>query len=156
MKYFIRTVKYFFYFSFITAIMVVVVALLGDMDGIKIETVFEDGWDAVWRIAICFALISAVYPKFAFISRRLDVQEEWDKVQAETIAYFQERGLVLEREDADSLSFRRKSIAGRINRMNEDRITLTRTDEGYVLDGLRKDIILFSTALEYRISPNKE
>ena len=36
--------------------------------------------------------------------------------------------------------------------MGEDRITLIKTDEGYYMEGLRKDVILYSTGLESALS----
>ncbi len=155
MKYLVRSVKYFFYFVILMTAIILVLVLIGAVEG-NINEIFEDGWNSLWKIAVFFVLIAAVYPKFAFISRRLSVQAGWEQVQAEAIAYFRERGLDLETESADTLTFRRRSAAARIGKMNEDRITLTRTDEGYLLEGLRKDIILFATALEYKISPNQE
>ncbi len=155
MKYFIRSVKYFFYFVFLMTVIILALVLIGAVGG-GINDIFEDGYNSLWKIAIFFALIAAVYPKFAFISRRLDVNADWGLVRNEAVNYFMERGIVKETETEDRITFRRRSMAGMIAKMGEDRISLIRTDEGYVLEGQRKDIILFSTALEYRISPAKE
>ncbi len=155
MKYLTRSVKYFFYFAFLTTAIVLVLVFIGAVGG-NINDIFEDGWNSIWKIAVFFVLIAAVYPKFAFISRRLDVQADWTEVKDKAVIYFRERGLELESESADSLAFRRRGTAARIAKMGEDRITLSRTEDGYVLDGMRKDIILFATALEYRFSPDKE
>ena len=35
-----------------------------------------------------------------------------------------------------------------MTKMGEDRITLVRTDEGFFLEGLRKDVYLYATGLE--------
>ncbi len=155
MKYLIRSIKYFFYFAFLMTAVVLALVFIGAVEG-NINEIFEDGWNSLWKIAVFFALIAAVYPKFAFISRRLDVNADWDTVRHEAASYFRERGLAVETESADRVTFRRIGIGKRIAKMYEDRITLTRESDGYYLDGLRKDIILFATALEYRISPNKE
>ncbi len=155
MKYLIRSVKYFFYFAFLTTMIILALVLIGAVEG-NITEIFEDGYNSLWKIAVFFALVAAVYPKFAFISRSLDVNADWSLVRGEAVNYFREKGIELETESEDRLTFRRRSVAGRIAKMGEDRISLTRTDEGYTLEGLRKDIILFSTALEYRISPNRD
>ncbi len=155
MKYLIRSVKYFFHFVLLMVLIILALVLIGAVEG-NINEIFEDGYKSLWKIAAFFVLIAAVYPKFAFISRRLDVDADWNTVRNEAVSYFSERGLKVEAESADQVTFRRVGMGQRIAKMGEDRITLSRTEEGYVLDGLRKDIILFATALEYRISPNKE
>ncbi len=151
MKHLIRSIKYFFYFAFLTTAIVLVLVLIGAV-GNNISDIFEEGWGSIWKIAIFFAVIAAIYPKFAFISRSLDIQADWDQTRGEAVRYFRERGLNLETETSDKLTFRFRSAAGRISRMGEDRITLSRTDEGYVLDGMRKDVLVFSTGLEARLS----
>ncbi len=155
MKYLIRSVKYFFYFAFLTSAVVLALVLIGAVEG-NVNEIFEDGWNSIWKIAVFFVPVAAIYPKFAFISRRLEVNADWDTVRNEAVNYFKERGLAVETEDGEKVTFRRTGPGKRIARMGEDRITLSRTDEGFVLDGMRKDIILFATALEYRISPNRE
>jgi hypothetical protein len=44
----------------------------------------------------------------------------------------------------------------RITKMGEDRIILTRTDEGYFLEGLRKDVFLYASGLEYNLPHETE
>ncbi len=155
MKYFIRSVKYFFYFAFLMTAIILALVLIGAVEG-NINEIFEEGWGSLWKIAGFFVIIAAVYPKFAFIRRKLYIDTDWDTVRREAAGYFRERGLAVETEDADRLTFRRIGMAKRIAKMNEDRITLSRDAEGYHIEGLRKDIILFATALEYRLSPNRE
>ncbi len=154
MKYLVRSIKYFFYFALLMTAIILVLVFIGAVEG-NINEIFEDGYNSLWKIAVFFVLIAAVYPKFAFISRRLDVNADWDTVRGEAVNYFRERRLAVETEDSDRITFRRIGIGSRIAKMGEDRITLSRTPEGFVLEGLRKDVILFATALEYRISPNE-
>ena len=148
MKYFIRSVKYFFYFAFLTTAIILILVTIGAVEG-NIDSIFEGGYNAIWKIAIFFALIAAVYPKFGFVSRKVETQADWSTVQSSAVKYFQEKSFRLETEDTDRLTFRRRSPAGRLVKMYEDRITLTRTDEGYFLEGLRKDVFLYATGLEH-------
>ncbi len=129
-----------------TAIILVLI-IIGAVEG-NINEIFVDGYNSLWKIAIFFAVISAIYPKFAFISRRLDIQGDWDTIRRTAADYFGERGIEVENETDDKITFRRRKLAGRLAKMCEDRITLCKTDDGYVLDGMRKDIIIFSTGLE--------
>ena len=75
MKYAIRSVKYFFYFSFWTTVIVLALVATGLASG-DINELFEGGYNALWKIAIFFALVAAVYPKVQFISRRMYVNGE--------------------------------------------------------------------------------
>ncbi len=151
MKYFIRSVKYFFYFAFITALVILALVFIGAVEG-DINEIFEDGWNSLWKIAVFFAVIAAVYPKFAFISRRLDINADWDTARSAAVTYFADRRLRVENESEDMITFRRIGPASRLAKMYEDRITLTRTPEGFVLEGLRKDVIVFATGLENALS----
>lgn len=151
MKYFIRAIKYFFYFAILTTLIILVLVFIGAVEG-NIESIFEDGYNSLWKIAVFFALVAAVYPKFGFIRRKLDTDLEWNTVKEKAAAYFEEKPFRLESQTEDTISFRRRDTISRITKMGEDRITLVRTDEGYYMDGLRKDVILYSTGLESALS----
>ncbi len=155
MKYFIRSVKYFFYFAFLTTAIILALVLIGAVEG-SIETIFEDGYNSVWKIAIFFAMVAAVYPKFGFIRRKLETNADWNTVKGKTIDYFQAKPFVLESQTEDSVSFRRRDVISRITKMGEDRITVCKTEEGYFMDGLRKDVIVFATGLEYDLPHDGE
>ena len=61
MKYFIRSVKYFFYFSFLTTAIVLALVATGLASG-DIDELFEGGYTAIWKIAVFFVLVASVYP----------------------------------------------------------------------------------------------
>lgn len=150
MRYFIRSVKYFLYFSFLTTAIILALVLIGAVEG-DIDTIFEGGYSAIWKIAIFFAVIAAVYPKFGFVSRKVETTADWDTVKDAAKRYFQEKQFRTEEEGADFVSFRRRSPFERLTKMYEDRITLRKTDEGYVLEGLRKDVFLYASGLEHNL-----
>ncbi len=147
MKYFIRSVKYFFHFVILMTAIILALVLIGAVEG-NINEIFEDGYASLWKIAVFFILIAAVYPKFAFINRKLDIDADWDTVRSEAAGYFRERRFVIEAEEDGRISFRRTGLGARIAKKGEDRITLSRTDEGYFLEGLRKEVFMFATGLE--------
>ena len=151
MKYLIRSVKYFFYFAILTTLIILALVMIGAVEG-NIKGIFEDGYNSLWKIAVFFVLVAAVYPKFGFVRRRLDTTEDWNTVKKTAMSYFSEKPFKVESEGTDNVTFRRRDTISRITKMGEDRITLTRTDEGYYLDGLRKDVILYSTGLESALS----
>ena len=93
MKYLIRAVKYFFYFAFLTTAIVLALVLIGAVEG-NIETIFEDGYNSLWKIAVFFVAVAAVYPKVGFISRTVNTGRDWNDVRGEVISYLQERNFM--------------------------------------------------------------
>ena len=155
MKYFIRAVKYFFYFAFLTTAIVLVLVATG-MASSDINELFEGGYNALWKMAIFFAIVGAVYPKLGFISRKIYVQKSKDEIRDAAVEYMSERSYGFESETSDSITFRYRGTLGRLTRMYEDRIVLTRTEDGYIMEGLRKDVMKLATGLEYRLNPRIE
>ncbi len=155
MKYTIRAIKYFFYFAIITTAIVFALILIGAVEG-DINAIFEGGYSALWKIAIFFALVAAVYPKVGFISREIIISPEREVSPDEVIGYFRDRNYVLESETGDVMTFRFKGVAGRLSKMYEDRLTLTVIPSGYVLEGLRKDVMRLAAGLEHRLNPQYE
>lgn len=155
MKYFIRAVKYFFYFAFLTTVIVLVLVATGLASG-DINELFEGGYNALWKMAIFFAIVGAVYPKLGFIARKMYVPKDKDQIRAEVVEYMSERMYGFESETPDSITFRYRGTVGRLTRMYEDRIVLTRTEDGYIMEGLRKDVMRLATGLEYRLNPQNE
>lgn len=152
MKYFIRSVKYFFYFAIITSLIITALVLIGAVES-DMDAIFRGGYSALWKIALFFAVVAAVYPMVGFISREIPVSRDWDDIREATVSYFGDRRYDLETESADEVTFRYRGAVGRISKMNEDRITLRRTKDGYVLEGLRKDVLRLAAGLEHRLNP---
>jgi hypothetical protein len=155
MKYLIRAVKYFIYFSLLTTVIVTVLVLIGAVEG-NIDSIFNGGTDALWKIALFFALVSAVYPKLGFINRDIPVDRDLDQIRDEVVGFFRERRYELESETPDRLTFRIRGIGGRISKMYEDRIILTRRPGGYEMEGLRKDVLRIATGFEHRFHTSNE
>ena len=151
MKYLVRSVKYFFYFAFWTTVIVLALVATGLASG-DINEIFEGGWNAIWKIAIFFAIVAAVYPKLGFITRDMEMDKELADIRDEVVKYMEARGYVLEGESADSMSFRYRRLAGRLTRMNEDRLIMTKSGSTWTMEGLRKDVMKVATGLSYHIS----
>lgn len=153
-KYIIRAIKYFFYFTILLIIILAVLILAHVVDG-NIETMFRDGYNSLWQIAIMFAAVSAVYPVFGFVKKDAMVPGEYSEIRGKVIAFMENRGYRLEKEDGENMSFRSRSLLNRISRMCEDRITFTRTLGGFTLEGLRKDTIRLIYGLENAMRSNE-
>ena len=69
----------------------------------------------------------------------------------DVVRCMEERGYALESESGDTMTFRSRSIANRIFRMGEDRITIEKTLGGFEVEGLSRDIVRIVYALEYKL-----
>ena len=136
------------------SVIVTVLVLIGAVEG-DINSIFEEGYSSIGKIAIFFAVVAAVYPKFGFIAKEIDSDRPWLEIRQEVIEYMRERSYILENEDGDVVTFRFKTAVGRLSKMYEDRLTLTKTENGYRLEGLRKDVMRLSMGLEYRLNPQE-
>ena len=152
MKYLVRSVKYFFYFAIITSLIVTALVMIGAVEG-DIDSIFRGGYSALWKIAIFFAIVAAVYAKVGFITREIPVDKDWDEIRETAVGYFRDRRYDIESESASEVTFRLRGAVGRLTKMNEDRLTLRRTADGYTLEGLRKDVLRLAIGLEHRLTP---
>ena len=154
MKYLIRSLKYFFYFSIMCTAIVTILVLIGAVEG-DINSIFEEGYKSVGKIVIFFAVVAAVYPKFGFITQEICSDKPWQEIRQEVIKYMKERNYVLEGEKDNVVTFRFKTAVGRLSKMYEDRLVLTKTAGGYQLEGLRKDVMRLAMGLEHRLNPQE-
>ena len=149
MKYLIRSVKYFIYLVVIISLILAILVLIGAAEA-DISTMFRNGYNALWQIAILFAVIAAIYPKFGFITRDAamtgSLQEKTDRVRN----YMASREYVFESENGNVLTYRHRGFISRLTRMFEDRITITLTEEGATVEGLRKDAFRIAAGIENR------
>lgn len=151
MKYIIRSIKYFFYFALLTTAIVFALIFIGAVNG-DINDIFEGGYNALWKMGLFFAVVAAVYPKLGFIVRGVEAKQSWDEIKGISKEYFKNRRYQLESETDDTLTFIRRSTVERISRMYEDRITLSKTETGFKMEGLRKDVLLAASGLEHTLS----
>ena len=154
MKYLIRSIKYFFYFSILTTLIITALVVTGFAES-DIDQMFRGGVSAIWKIAAFFIAVAAVYPKVGFISRKVSTGKPWCEVRDEVIRYMEERNFKLESEDSQTLTFRHRRPLDRLTRMLEDRITFTIGQDGFNMEGLRKDVFRLSTGLEYHLNPRQ-
>lgn len=164
MRYFIRAVKYFFYFSFITAAILTILAVCNIIDK-DVQTMFRNGYDSIWQIALMFAALSAIYPKFGWQTRTLHLPGTLPMLKGPIRTAMEERGYRLEEDKVTTdsegvpqgtLTFRYKGIAMKALRMWEDRITFSQTEDGITAEGLRKDLAAIVINLEHRLRSEQE
>ena len=146
MKYIIRAIKYFFYFAFFATAIILAMVFIGLVEG-DINAIFENGTNDLWKIASFFALVAAVYPNLAFITRQIPVEGDREAAKEHIKTHMKERRYVLESETAEGMTFRFHGLAGKLSKMFEDRITIKWNEEGYTIEGLRKDVLRLTAGL---------
>ena len=147
MKYIVRAIKYFFYFSILCTVLITALVLIGAVEN-DINAIFEEGYNSIWKIAIFFAAVAAVYPNVAFINRQVTVDGERNTVKEDIKRFLEDRHYDLESEDAEGMTFRIHGLAGKLSKMYEDRITIRWNADGFMMEGLRKDILRLAAGLE--------
>lgn len=105
------------------------------------ETMFVNGKDSLWQIALLLLAFSAVYPRFAYCSRRLHMPGSDEEIIPKFKQEMAARGYRLESGQGGNMSFRLESVASRIARSWEDRISVKREMNGFTLEGPAKDVI---------------
>ncbi len=151
MKYAIRAIKYFIYFSVLLVIVLFILAQLkmvpSDIDGM-----FRNGYDSIWQIALMFAGLSAVYPMFGYAKKTAAATGSIQERKAEITTYMEDRGYTLSSEEEGVLKFQRRNILQRITRMLEDTVTIKQELGGFEFEGLRRDIVILALGLETRLN----
>ena len=155
MRYIIRSVKYFIYFSLMLVVMLFILKTLRMTgDATDIQSMFKDGYKSLLYIALMFASVSAVYPLVSFTKMKAIVPGDDNEASLLVKEYMQGRGYLLEKEEDGRLSFRMRSTGGRIFRMMEDRIIFERTFSGYLVKGMRKDVVRIIHGVEAKSREN--
>ena len=147
MKYFIRSVKYFFYLLVILAIIINALVLAGFVEA-DISKIFINGYDSLWQICLIMAVFAAIYPRFGFSSRTAHVYGSPEDVKPLVMRVMDLHGYRLEKEDAESMSFVKRSVISRLLKMWEDRITISYDVAGLRLEGISKDLVRLVSGLE--------
>jgi translation initiation factor IF-1 len=149
MKYFVRSVKYFFYFTFLFVVIMAALVLIGVVKP-DVSLMFRDGYKSLWQIALLFAFVSAFYPRFGFIKRSAIINGEFSDIRGGIIEYMEARGYRLESENGENMTFRLRSKFRALVKMMEDRITMTREMGGFEVEGLTKEVVRIVGGLEYK------
>ena len=152
MRYFIRAVKQFVYTALIFVIVIVLLRLFNIVQATDIPSLFKDGYLSLLYIALFLAAISAIYPKFGYMKKRIDVDKAVKDSRRVVATAIGEYAYVKESETDNTMTFRRKGFGGRLVLRFEDRITVDFGD-GYVeVEGLRQVVAMVSSRIEYRLT----
>ena len=153
MKYLVRVLKYFVYITVVMALILLALSLLGIV-GRDVDSMFRNGWNSLWQIALMFLAVSALYPKFGFCKRGAIIPGTYEEIRPGLVRYMAEHGYEVEKEEGENLSFRARSTVRKITRMYEDRIEFERDFAGFTVKGKRSDIVRIIHGVETKTREN--
>ncbi len=149
MKYIIRAAKYFVYLALLLVVFIAILSAL-KIVGSDVDSIFRNGKDSLWQIALIMAVFAAVYPRLGFGRRTAFIPGAFQDIRGGVADTMQRLGYELEKEDGENLSFRLSGGFPRFRRMFEDRITMTRNISGFECEGPNRDLVRVISALEDR------
>ena len=155
MKYFVRSVKYFFYLLLIL-VLVILALVAGKFVEADLSRMFVNGYDSLWQIALVMALFALVYPRFGFSSRRAVVPGSFEELKPAVMKVMELHGYKLEKQEGEDFTFIKSSGFSRALKMWEDRITFTRSLNGFEIEGLTRDLPRIISGLEAALPPASE
>lgn len=148
MKYFIRSVKYLFYFSFMCGIILVLTFHFSvkPEDLTLMDMLLVD--NSLYKMLAFFIAVAAVYPALGFQKKEVYISN-FKENKKQIVELFENANYVIASESATSISFKLRNPFLRVLRLCEDYVTIDFSGNPIVMEGLRKDILRFSRGIEY-------
>ena len=148
MKYFIRSVKYLFYFSFMCGIILVLTFHFSvkPEDLTLMDMLLVD--NSLYKMLAFFVAVAAVYPALGFQTKEVYISN-FKENKKQIVELFENANYVIANESATSISFKLRNPFLRVLRLCEDYVTIDFSGNPIVMEGLRKDILRFSRGIEY-------
>ncbi len=150
MRYIVRALKYFCAFC----VLYVAIVWLG----LKSQGAGESVWDSIvttlsvprgWLLAGAVVLLSALYPRFGFMTRRVECDMTEDREQL--LAAFTMAGFTLREESDGKMVFRGDNLMRRIFMLCEDEIVVEQYAQWVDIKGIRRGVANASYRLELYI-----
>lgn len=147
MKYLVRAIKYFVAFC---VLYVGILWLSLRMSGMDVSV-----WDSVAvtmqttrgvLLAVAVVVLSAVYPRFGFVTRRVECSVDEDSEQIATA--FEMSGFRMVSKSDDGLVFRADNIIRRLMLLGEDEITVHQYGQWVEITGIRRAVARVAYRLE--------
>lgn len=156
MKYLTRSVKYFFYLLIILALMIGIIIAAGFAEADP-ATLFKNGYNSYWQIAIIAAVFAAIYPKLGYSTRKAHVCGETSGVEAVLARVMELHGYRLQKRETGEAGpvffYVKRSGFSRAVKMWEDTLTCTVTATGIEIEGPTKDLVRIISGLEAAVRP---
>ena len=148
MRYLIRALKYFIWFTVILCVTMGIMVALGVVEADP-NLMFREGMKSVWQIAALFFVLALVYPIAGFRKINAVIPGEYNEVRDKIVSFMDSRGYALETEEGETMTFRLRSKVAAFLKMNEDRVTFIKVPGGFEVEGLRRLTVRLVSGLEY-------
>lgn len=151
MRYILRVIKYFVQVSLTLTVILLLLMAFG-MIGTDINVIFQQGWTSVGWIALMFLCVSAVYPSLMYKPRMVNVNGEYCEHRDKIVNFMKNMGYVLESEEGTVLKFRQASFVKKLFKLWEDRVVISHTLGGFLLEGHSRDLAKIVFPLERELN----
>lgn len=150
MRYLVRAIKYFVAFCVLYLVILWLSLRLSGMSGLDVSV-----WDSVAvtmqttrgrLLAVAVVLLSAVYPRFGFITRRVECLMDEDREQI--VSAFEMSGFRAVSQSEDGMVFRADSVVRRLTLLGEDEIAVRQYGQWVEITGIRRAVARVAYRLE--------
>ena len=156
MKYILRAAAYFLKMTVILVIIIFALAKLKFVNA-DLGTMFVNGYDSLWQIALILAAFSAVYPKLGYSRREARALGDPSLSEPALRDVMESHGYKLSEETPEGVRvYVYRSVFKRALAVWEDGISVKRTLAGYEFEGSTKIVVRLVSALEYKLRENGE
>lgn len=154
MRYFIRSVKYFFSLCVLCIALMALMLVTGTSALSFDDTIYAMlHTDRYLMLLGAIVILSALYPKFGFVVRRFEGDLVKDRQQI--INAFKSGGFELRSEQDGVMNFRAGNLIQKLMLLGEDEITVSQQENCIVLDGIRRGVARVQYRLESYLEMNK-
>ena len=146
MKYVVRALKYFIQLMVILSLIITILIVAKVVDS-DISKIFVNGYDSLWQIALMMLAFAAIYPSFGYGRRRVVVPGADEEVMPVLDRVMNAHRYEREQRTDGRICYRKSSVADRILRLWEDRISVERLATGFELEGYNRDVVRLVNAI---------
>lgn len=155
MKYFIRSVKYFFYFAFLFFVLTwAIYFFMRSEYATSYSDMFKD--NALVKIILFFILFAGVYPALGFSKKKVVFAGDPKSYRDIVDESFTAMKYVTVKDEPGIIVFRPKIKLLRFTRMFEDQITVVVGNDNIEIEGLRKDVIRAAGIIDFKARKRDE
>jgi len=147
-RYFIRVVKYFLYFSVLITLMLAIVFYTSDRGELRYFWELIPASNA-WQMALFVFAFSAINPFISFVERKVYLNHSFGQDRDALLAPILQANYQMESDNGTQFVFRHKNPFIRFMRMYEEKIILDYSNNPLLLKGMRRDVYRFARNMEY-------
>lgn len=139
MKYLIRSLKYFVALCVLCVVLMALMILTGSSNLTAEETIYlMFHSDRFVLLGVAMVVLAAAYPRFGFITRRVEGDVEQHRTQINNALHT--AGFRLVKEEDGGLFFRGDGLLKRLSLLFEDEISVRQYGQWIEIEGIRRGV----------------